>query len=703
MASDHLILAGGGHSHALLLKRWAMQPLKRPKGLITLVSSSSASLYSGLVPAYIAGLNTLNGISIDIRWLAQQAGVAFIQAKITGLNPDGTLLLLNRPALPFDRLSLNVGAITNPQGFRHAIPIKPLQPALEAIAIADAEANNAAADPFQIVGAGLAAVEVALSLRRRWPGRRLHLYIGEHQLRPSMGQRLDEAGIVIKRTTAPDTSSTLLCTGSHAPHWLAASGLPCDARGRVRTHASLQVVGHPQLLAAGDSAVIDGNQRPPSGVWAVRAAKPLARNLERLSHNQRPLSWTPQRRALQLLGCAVDRRRPSAWMLWGPFLFGPHPWLWRWKRHLDHRFLKRLQPDASMAAHSRNTTQNAAMACRGCAAKLPAAPLEQALQCSGVGQLSQQPEDAQTLGTTATNTTLLSSVDGFPALIADPWLNGRLTTLHACSDLWASGARVSTAQAIVTVPAVDSSQQVTLLSQTLEGIQSALAEQGATLIGGHTMESRQASNPPMALDLQLSLSVSGCTASGQVPWRKGPIQRGDLLLLSRSLGSGVLFAAAMQGRCAPHHLDSALQQLSCSQHPRLNELLALSQQQPEAVHSCTDVTGFGLLGHLNEMVAASEAISVNLLVDQIPSFAGALECLAQGITSTLAPANRRALASLGTSVRVLREGQDISHNLEPAIQDLLIDPQTCGPLLVSCSASAAATLQDLGWTAIARA
>ena len=104
------------------------------------------------------------------------------------------------------------------------------------------------------------------------------------------------------------------------------------------------------------------------------------------------------------------------------------------------------------------------MACRGCAAKLPAQPLQAALQQVGLGGA---PEDAAEI---AGDPPLLQSVDGFPALLSDPWLNGRLTALHASSDLWACGAAVDSAQAIVTLPVLDASDQQELLAQTLAGV-----------------------------------------------------------------------------------------------------------------------------------------------------------------------------------------------------------------------------------------
>lgn len=680
-----------------------MQPHKRPKGMISLVSESSSAMYSGIIPAYIAGIDQCDQITINLHWLAKQAQVDFIQAEICSLNPHRELILSNRPSLHFDRLSLNVGAITDRQDFKQAISIKPLKTGLDAITEHDAIAQRPSTAPFHIVGSGLAGIELAFALRNRWPSHKLILHTKPHKFKKSVIKLLHQAAIALSYEPAPDTANTLLCTGIRAPSWLEVSGLPCDGKGRIKTDKNLQVIGYPKIFAAGDCAVIENDQRPPSGVWAVRAANPLAHNLEQLNQQQPMRPWRPQQRALQLLGCPTPGQPPSAWLIWGPFWIGPHPWLWRWKRHLDQRFMGMFQPNGSMASTVNSHAEANAMACRGCAAKLAAAPLEQALQRSGVGKLGHQPEDAQAIGSTREGGTLLNSVDGFPALISDPWLNGRLTALHACSDLWASGAHVTTVQAIVTLPAIDDNHQVELLSQTLSGVRSALGEQGARLIGGHTMESRQPTAAPSALDLQLSLSVTGQTPAGAKPWPKGPIQPGDVLLLSRGLGSGVIFAAAMQGRCDPWHLDTCLKQLSTSQHPRLQELLQLQDMEPGSIHACTDVTGFGLLGHLNEMLDASPSTCVDLWIDHIPSFEGALDLLKSGLASTLAPSNRRALASLGNRVRALQHSEDVSNSLDPGLEALLVDPQTCGPLLTACPETTAQILKEKGWTSIGRA
>ena len=705
-----LVLAGGGHSHALILRRWAMKPSQRPSDLITVVSRTSTALYSGMVPGLIAGIYQRDQAAIDLRDLAEQAGVALVVAEITGLDLQSQELQLDqRPAVTYERLSLNLGAetSTSPALTGGLVPIKPLEPALAFLNDQDEliREKTVLASPFQVVGSGLAAVETVLALRQRWPKRALVLRIRPGHLKPVLIRALKRADVQIietgelEQTQQLQATAGLICTGSQAPHWLADSDLPCCPNsGRIRTEESLQVVGHPNLFAAGDCAVMEAHPRAPSGVWAVRAAKPLAKNLEAACAGRPLRRWRPQDQALQLLGGFHDGE-PQAWALRGHRIVGPHPLLWRWKAAIDERFMDMFQRNSSMDSSK-------TMACRGCAAKLPAEPLESALQQAGIAELGTQPEDAAILPLRSPESIapVLQSVDGFPALVSDPWQNGRLTALHACSDLWACGARVLAAQAVVTLPQASESAQETLLAQTLAGIRSALDPQGAQLIGGHTLEARDGlDQPPLSRTIQVALSVSGQAAA--TFWPKAGLQAGDRLLLSRPLGTGVLFAAAMAGAAPASAVDQALEQMATSQHPLLEGLLDLQTEHPKAIHAATDITGFGLLGHLGEMLRNPD-LKVVLNAPEIPSLPGALSLLGKGYASSLAPTNRRAWNLLDNgSVDLPLAGIEPGSTGHQALLELLVDPQTCGPLLISVDANIAQLLTtqlESRWTPIGR-
>jgi selenide,water dikinase len=687
--AGQLLLAGGGHTHALVLQRWLMSG-RRPPGAITLVNRSGSALYSGMVPGMVAGLYGPEECRIDLRRLCRALEVTFVAAEITGLDLPGRLLrLAGRPPLAWDWLSLDVGAVTRSvEG--EEIGVKPLEPFLAALE------QNPLPGPepaVRIRGGGAAAVELALALRGRGRTvtlqlRRTDLHLGNATANRLGRRLLAEAGVVLQRGASASAPATLACTGSQAPDWLAASGLPCDASGRVHTLSSLQVEGHPRLFASGDCAVVRDAPRPPSGVWAVRAAPTLAANLARclaatpsLVDGAAPAGlqhWRPQRRALQLLADGSRPGSPRAMAAWGPLALGPSGLLWHWKDRIDRRFMARFQAPASMAGAMGPGA--AAMACRGCAAKLAAPTLAAGLRGAG---LTGPPEDAAVVAELAGGELLLQSVDGFPALVDDPWLNARLTTLHACSDLWACGAQVTSVQAIVTLPEAPAGLQEQALIQTLAGIRSVLNPQGASLVGGHSLEGRDGAG------LAVSLSVNGCVAKER-HWGKGPLLEGQVLLLTRPLGTGVLFAAAMAGAAPATLLDQALEQMQRSQAPLVPLLHDLG------CRACTDITGFGLLGHLGEMLAAGPThLAVELDAAALSALPGALELLEQGYASTLAPSNAAALSLLGD--RVVLTGRRPG-----ALEGLLIDPQTCGPLLVALPASAANTclqgLRQLGFS-----
>ena len=265
---------------------------------------------------------------------------------------------------------------------------------------------------------------------------------------------------------------------------------------------------------------------------------------------------------------------------------------------------------------------------------------------------------------------------------------------------------MQSAQAVVTLPLAPPTIQQQLLAQTISGIRSALDPQQAVLIGGHTLEDRNPAPEPCSLGLQLVLSVQGSPIHSL--WPKRGLQPGDQLLLSRPLGTGVLFAAAMAGAATSADLDNALNQMQTSQHPLVKQLAAWEQQQPGLLHAATDITGFGLLGHLGEMLGDSatsgDPLQVTLEGSAIPSLPGALALLTAGHASSLAPANRRAWQLLdpqpnrnGAAAVTLNLGSlQAGSQDHRALLELLIDPQTCGPLLISAAPSLAEALLNQG-------
>jgi selenide,water dikinase len=465
--------------------------------------------------------------------------------------------------------------------------------------------------------------------------------------------------------------------------WLRATGLGVDERGFVRVRDTLQTETDPRIFVAGDCAAIVGRPLEKAGVFAVRMGKPLAENLRRTLLGRPLVRYRPQRRWLALIGTG-DRHAVAS----RGALFAHGDLVWRWKDRIDRRFMRRftvldsqpMRSGRSAAAipldadEEEQVVAAAAMRCGGCGAKVGATALAHAL--ARIRPLArddvviglQAPDDAAVVRVPAGKASV-QSVDFFRAFIDDPWLFGRIAANHALGDLFAMGAQAHTATAIVTVPPGLASKVEDTIFQLMAGAVSVLDEAGCALVGGHTGEGRE---------LALGFAVNGLVDEGLAGLlRKGGMQPGDALILTKPIGTGTLLAAHARLLATGRWIDSALESMQVSNRAGAACLVA------HGATACTDVTGFGLLGHLVEMTRAS-AVHAELELDALPLLPGALAMAAAGALSSLQPANAhfaRALHRPDASVGLPR-------------YPLLFDPQTAGGLLASVAAASARRCLD---------
>ena len=288
-----------------------------------------------------------------------------------------------------------------------------------------------------------------------------------------------------------------------------------------------------------------------------------------------------------------------------------------------------------------------------------------------------EPDDAAVTSIPA-GKVVVHTVDAFRAMVDDPYLFGRIAANHALGDIYAMGAEPHTALAIATLPHGIEAKVEDTLSQMMRGAIEVLNDANAALVGGHTSE---------GAELSLGFALSGLIDRDQI-LRKGGMRAGEQLVLTKGIGTGTLFAADMRHQAKGRWISEALASMVQS-----NRLAAQCLHGYHA-SACTDVTGFGLLGHLVEMVKASQ-VDIELTLDAIPLLDGALDTVRQGITSSLQPQNLRLRRAL--------------RNLDEAARDprypLLFDPQTAGGLLASVPASSAAqcvaALRRLGYPSAA--
>jgi selenide,water dikinase len=375
-ASRRLVLLGGGHAHVQVLADLARRPLAGWQ--VQLVTPSTRQIYSGMLPGWLAGHHPLADGTIALDALAARAGVPLRQVTGTRLDLSaGALHCADGAVLPFDRLSIDTGAMPAtaalPGAAEWGLPIRPIEGFVAAWPALAARIQARQGAPYEllVLGAGAAGVELALALEHRarrdgWPALRLTL-AGTEALplpgAPALARRwlatlLARRGIawlggrralrlLPGRVLWDDGSvrehdSCLVLTGAAAPAWAAASGLATDDAGFIRVGPTLQSLSHAQVFAAGDVAAY-ASPRPKSGVYAVRAGPVLAHNLRAsCSGADGDLqAWTPQRRALYLIGTGD----PRALATWGPMAWQGR-WVWRWKNRIDRGFVRRFDPPA---------------------------------------------------------------------------------------------------------------------------------------------------------------------------------------------------------------------------------------------------------------------------------------------------------------------------------------------------------------------
>ena len=480
-----------------------------------------------------------------------------------------------------------------------------------------------------------------------------------------------------------ELDEVLWVTTAGAQSWLTASGLATDEDGFVAVHPTLESISHAGVFAAGDCAAVLRHPREKAGVFAVRQGLPLEANLRRALRGLALKPFRPQRRYLSLISTG-DRRavatRGGAYMLEGD-------WVWRWKDRIDRRFMRRFSDLPDMAGEAKldlpeglagddavRELSAVAMRCGGCGAKVGATVLARVMNdirpaVRGDVLVGLADSDDAAVVETPPGKVVVQSVDSFRAMIDDPWIFGRIAANHSLGDIYAMGGEPQTALAIATLPHGIESQVEDTLRQMMTGAAEVLREAGAALVGGHTGEGNE---------LALGFAVGGLVDREQILRKRG-MRPGDRLIVTKPLGTGTLLAADMRHKARGTWIATALEVMQQS-----NRAGALCLHRRGA-RACTDVTGFGLLGHLVEMVRASD-VDVQLDLAAIPLLPGALDTVAAGITSSLQAQN----------LRLRRAVRDLDGAENDPRWPLLFDPQTAGGLLASVPADESqACLEEL--------
>lgn len=269
------------------------------------------------------------------------------------------------------------------------------------------------------------------------------------------------------------------------------------------------------------------------------------------------------------------------------------------------------------------------------------------------------------------NTALVVTADFITPPVDDPFVFGQIGAANSLSDVYAMGGRPLTCLNLVGFPSAQLGPEV--LEGIVEGALTKITEAGAVLAGGHTTDDEEP---------KFGLAVTGIVHPDRI-WRNTGCRPGDVLILTKPVGSGVLFNANLKGWVSEGAMGECIAVLRA-----LNRAAAEALARFE-VHAVTDVTGFGLAGHALEMARGS-GVTLEIGADEIEVLAEAMAMYERGMTTGVNAANRESIRG------ATRLGEQVS----PLMQEILVDPQTSGGLLVALperqGAAAVAALGDEG-------
>ena len=715
-----IILIGGGHSHVGVLKSFGMNPI--PGVRLTLICTDMHTPYSGMLPGYVAGHYDYDEVHIDLSRLASFAGARLYRDEVVGIDrANQKVICKNRPAVPYDQLSINIGSTPQLQGVpgaaEHAVAVKPIRNFNDRwVALLERVKTHQGKTTIAVVGAGAGGVELLLAMQFRLRNEltqldrnpdelTFHLFTSSDTILPThnAGVRsrfdavLTQRGVQVHRNAEVVrvnkgvlTTSTgqelqadeiIWVTRAGGAVWLKNTGLQLDSEGFIEVKDTLQTMNDPLVYAAGDIASMVNFKLEKAGVFAVRQGKPLTENLRRAVGGTTLKAYRPQTSWLALI--STGDKYAIASRGWLGFAGA---WVWQWKDWIDQRFMRKFSEFPEMSANAASTASSntaisgvklnseeslqaisaIAMRCGGCGAKVGATILQNALsnlhpvQRDDVLIGLKDPDDAAVVRVPP-GMAMVHSVDFFRAFIDDPYIFGKVAANHALGDIWAMGGQAQSATAVCTVPPGMDSKVEDVLFQMMTGALEVLNEADCSLVGGHTGEGKE---------LALGFAINGLIEDKpEAILRKSGMKPGDVLILTKPIGTGTLFAAHARLAAKGRWIDAALQSMVISNR------IGAQILREHAGTACTDLTGFGLLGHLVEMTRPS-GVDAEFHLSALPLLDGAQECVEAGITSSLQSANVRLR-------RALRNQEEfVKHPRYP----LIFDPQTAGGLLASVPA-----------------
>ncbi len=366
-----LVLVGGGHTHVHVLRSFGLKPM--PGVRLTLIGRDVETPYSGMIPGFVAGHYSFDECHIDLAWLCDSTGARLVRGEATGIDcARRQVLLKDGPAVSYDLLSIDVGSAPNldtiPGARAWATPVKPIAE-LARHWTDFLERMKTWLGPLDVavIGGGAGGVELALAIDHRLRAvakgaqvqvtvvtkdeiltgqaaaarRRMRAIFQRRGLRlleKAATVQIERGAVQLESGKWLHADAVFVVTEASAAPWFAETGLPLDQRGFLAVEDTLRSTGDERVFAVGDCATVLKHPRPKAGVFAVRQGPPLTENLRRVLLGQATEPFVPQTRYLSIIGTGDGRAMATrgGWAIEGA-------WVWRWKDHVDRKWIRLYQ------------------------------------------------------------------------------------------------------------------------------------------------------------------------------------------------------------------------------------------------------------------------------------------------------------------------------------------------------------------------
>ena len=673
--TKQLILIGGGHANVQVLKKLCENSIK---GLHTiLISEHFEATYSGMTPGFINEDFSKEEISIDLQRLCFNAGATFIRDKVTRLDTNNKeLQLQNFPPINYDLLSINTGSISNTKKINiknssNCFFVKPISSLVKNLSQID-QILKKNKNKIVIIGGGVASFELAFSLKRRYESpleitilgkkilneknlnkktkNNLKKIAGNLSIMEYEGEviSISEKYLTLNNGDKIDYDLSLVSTGASIETWLLESNLIKDEKGFIKVNNNLLSINEKNIFVTGDACSIENKPKPKSGVMAVRQGEILKENIFLKLIGKNLIKFKPQKNWLYLIGTYKN------YALLNYFFLSFHSrWCWKLKVWIDKDFINKFKFTNNQQMTKRNfeleNFENTKMYCQGCGSKVSKNTL--------ISYIKKTSDNIYLKDSSIVNNKslqILQSIDHIKLFSSlNPFEFGRISYLHSQNDILAAGGEVKSLSVSLSVPFSENSVEKFYLEYFMEGIKFEADKNNCVISSGHSYQSQEPG---------ITLTLNGEIASNV---SKDSAKKGDLIYLSKPLGTGYLIAAYFNNS----EILSGCDFEKILNNLKKENLFAVNSAIDSGSQTMTDISGFGLSSHLTDICLSSNLSSELTLSHEI---------LINSNTDLL-----KMFQSTGFKNNYESSREYIKISLNHPLKNILFDPQTNGPMLIA--------------------